>query len=219
MSDENNQALKKAVPVLALATESYEHRLNQFGDDARGVFWKNNHMQRQRYRIMVRIFDDIDQAGGIRIHDFGCGYGAFFDYLKDMNVMRQSRYIGTDISKQMIKAARSRIDDPRARFIRHLKATEIVDYTFVCGTYNMHMGSDEKDWKAYIEASLLGLWRTSRKGLVFNLLGMDATEKYDGLYYSAPQPFFDFCSTRLSTNVELSIDDHLPDWTLFIRRD
>jgi len=219
MDDNQQIALKNATPVLAMATKAYENRLSEFGPEARAVFWLNHDMQQKRYQILVDIFDDIDQAGGISIHDFGCGYGALFEYLKDHPVMQKSRYIGTDMSQKMIEAAQFGIQDPRAHFVRHLKATETVDYTFISGTYNMHMGTDDNQWTDYVKASLSGLWRTSRKGLVFNMLHHDTPDKFLGLYYADPKLFFDFCSQHLSGNVRLSIDKPLPDWTIFIRRE
>jgi SAM-dependent methyltransferase len=218
MSDAH-RTLKKSPQLLNPVLRAYERRLRKFGADARGVFWKDRDYQHKRYDILCSIFDDIDLAGGITIHDFGCGYGALFDYLKDHPVMKASRYIGTDMSADMIRTAQERVDDPRASFVRHLIAMDPVDISFASGTYNMHVGQNEADWEEYVKASLKQLWSKTRKGLAFNMLREDADEQYDGLYYINGRDLFEFCTRELSSNVTLQNDSPLPDWTFFVRRE
>lgn len=210
--------LKTSPKLLTPVVRAYERRLSQFGPEARGVFWRNEDFQRRRYDILYGIFDDVDMAGGLTIHDFGCGYGALFDYLADKPVMRASRYIGTDMSSEMVAAARKRVSDPRAGFLRHLMATGIADITFASGTYNMHVGQNEEDWETYVKASLKQLWGKTRKALAFNMLRDDADERHDGLYYINGRDMFDFCARELSPNSTMRNDAPLPDWTFFIRR-
>jgi SAM-dependent methyltransferase len=213
------KTLKNSPKLLTPVVRAYERRLKQFGPEARGVFWKDEDFQRQRYDILSQVFDDADQAGGITIHDFGCGYGALFDYLKDQPVMHASRYIGTDMSSEMITAAQNRIADPRASFLRHLMAIDQADVTFASGTYNMHVGQDEEDWEDYVKASLKQLWGKTRKAMAFNMLRDDVVDRYDGLYYINGRDLFEFCTRELSPNVTIQNDSPLPDWTFFVRRD
>ena len=68
------------------------------------------------FRLHQHGFGNIDAditAGGITITDYGCGYGAFFHYLKDRPVMMDSRYIGIDISEAMLVEAENHTRDPR----------------------------------------------------------------------------------------------------------
>ena len=132
--------------------------------------------------------------------------------------MHRSRYIGTDMCRGMVETAAARIDDSRASFVRQLWAGEVADFTIVSGTYNMHINAPLDTWKAYIEASLEQLWTRTRRGLAFNLLNADTPEKFDGLYYAEPEQVFDFCATRLTSNVTISIDPPLPDFTVFVKR-
>ncbi|NQV98690.1 MAG: methyltransferase domain-containing protein [Rhodospirillales bacterium] len=210
--------LRRAPRILSPVARAYERRLRQFGNDPRGVFWQNQEFQFRRFELLSRIFRPADQEGGVTIHDFGCGYGALFDYLADQPVMTNSTYLGTDMSSRMIAAAREKITDPRARFLRHLQAVDEADYTLVSGTFNMHLGQDEADWEAYVKASLQQLWSKTRRGLAFNMLRDDAEEIFDGLYYINGHDLFDFCATHLSPHVTLQNDHPLPDWTLYVRR-
>ena len=210
--------LRDAPQMLYPVVRAYERRLNRYGPTAQGVFWKNQEWQFRRYVILEEILDDMAQAGGITIHDFGCGYGSLFEYLSNKAVMARSRYIGTDVSQGMIDAAKARHRDPRAQFVCGVVAHEAADYTIVSGTYNMHMGADRQEWVEYIQASLKQLWRHTRRGLAFNMLSHDSNVQYDGLYYADPVQFLNFARESLSHNVEVAVDPPLPDFTIFVRR-
>ncbi|PIW30312.1 MAG: SAM-dependent methyltransferase, partial [Rhodospirillales bacterium CG15_BIG_FIL_POST_REV_8_21_14_020_66_15] len=132
-------SFNKAARLLKPVARSYERRLAELGPDARAVFWKSEDHQLVRFESLYQVFDPADDAaGGISVADFGCGYGAFFDFLKDRPVLRGGRYVGYDMSRKMVEAARARIRDPRARFLQQITVTETADYVFACGTYNMH---------------------------------------------------------------------------------
>jgi len=213
------ETLKGSQAMLEPVLASFERRLRQFGADPKSAFWKNKEWQIRRYDILSRLFDVADRQGGITIIDYGCGYGAFFDYLQDRPVMDASRYIGIDMSAAMIAEAEARIRDPRVSFRRHLIATEDADYTFACGTYNMNLGADRDEWAAYVKASLSQLRSKTSKALGFNMLRSDAPEKYPGLYYADGREFVEFCKQSLGPDVSFTEDQPLPDWTIFVRRD
>lgn len=210
--------MKRAPALLTPVVMAYERRLRRYGETAQGVFWKDDEWQRRRYEILSRIFGDDAEHGGVTIHDFGCGYGALFDFLADHPVMRGSRYVGIDMSEAMLAAARRRIADPRASFQRQLWATEPADYTIVSGTFNMLMEADTREWRDYVEVSLIRLWKTTRRGLAFNMLNALSEGKLAGLYYVPPENMLAFVRSEMDPEAELSIDTPLPDFTIFARR-
>lgn len=210
--------LKRATRRLGPIARSYEKRLEQLGPEARAVFWKSADHQLVRFEAMYGIFDDVDAAGGLTISDFGCGYGGFFEFLRDTPVLRRGRYIGYDMSEKMVAAGRQKYPDPRATFIHGVTVTEETDYTFACGTYNMHGGAAYGEWAAYVKASLAQIWRHTRKGLAFNLLRSDAPDPYSGLFYADGEEFLTFCRKKLSTDTTITNDDPMPDFTFFVRR-
>lgn len=212
------ETLKGSQAMLEPVLASFERRLRQFGAVPKSAFWKNKEWQTRRYDILSRLFDVADRQGGITIIDYGCGYGAFFDYLQDRPVMDASRYIGIDMSAAMIAEAEARIRDPRVSFRRHLIATEDADYTFACGTYNMNLGADRDEWAAYVKASLSQLWSKTGKALGFNMLRADAPEKYPGLFYADGREYLEFCKESLGPDVTFTEDRPLPDFTIFVRR-
>ncbi len=197
----------------------YGRRMNQCGATAKGVFWRDEKWQTLRFERLCGIFEPADLGnGGITINDLGCGYGALFEYIADWPLMTGSQYFGYDITQEMIAAGRDRITDPRAKFIRHMQATQQADYSIASGTYNMHGNADEKAWMTYVETSLKQLWAKTDKALAFNMLREDETEQYDGLYYIDPEYMRRFCQKHLSENVEMFNERPMPDVTFFVRR-
>lgn len=210
---------KRAPRLLGPVARIYGRRLDQYGATAKGVFWRGEAWQRRRFERLCEIFTPDDaQGGGIVVNDFGCGYGAMFDYLAPLPVMNASRYFGYDISQEMIAACRDRITDPRATFIRKMAATVHADYSFACGTYNLHGGADETAWREYVETSLRHLWDRSGKALAFNMLRIDEAEQFQGLYYIDPDDMADFCRRHLTADIEVFDERPMPDVTFFLRR-
>ena len=209
----------KAARLLKPVAKSYERRLAELGPDARAVFWKSEDHQLVRFETLYDVFDPADQqGGGVSVADFGCGYGAFFDFLKDRPVLAGGHFVGYDMSRKMVEAARARIRDPRARFIQHLTVTEPADYVFACGTYNMHMGASTHEWSDYVKGSLRELWAQTRRTLAFNLLRADAPDRYNGLFYADGADFEQFCRDDLGGTVSVSNDAPMPDYTFVVRR-
>ena len=212
------ETLQRSRSMLEPVLASFEKRVAQFGADPRSAFWKDAEWQKRRYDILSRLFDEPDRLGGISITDFGCGYGAFFDYLADRPVMKNSRYTGIDMSAAMIEEANARIRDTRATFQSQLIATETADYTVVSGTYNMNLGANRDEWADYVKASLEQLWSKTTKAMGFNMLRFDAPDQYPGLYYADGMEFVKFCNETLSPDITYTDDRPLPDWTIIIRR-
>lgn len=213
------QILRHAPRLLAPVARIYGKRLDQCGANAKGVFWRGEVWQNRRFERMSEIFRPQDMAAGnVAINDFGCGYGAFFDFLADYPIMQNSRFYGYDISQEMIAACRDRISDPRAQFYRKMWATKTADYSFASGTYNLNGDADEEAWGKYVEASLMQLWKRTTKGLAFNMLRDDADDDFQGLYYIDPEQMLKFLRENLSDDVEMFDERPMPDVTFFVRR-
>ena len=211
--------LRRAPRLLAPVARIYGRRLDQCGATAQGVFWRGEEWQELRFERLACIFEPSDAAkGGITINDFGCGYGAFFDFLATQPVMSDSKFYGYDIVQEMIAACRDRITDPRAKFIRKMWVTKTADYSFACGTYNMHGSANEDDWQGYVEDSLKQLWSKTSKAMAFNMLRRDSDDQYPGLYYIDPEDMRQFLINNFSENVEVYDETPLPDVTFFVRK-
>ena len=203
--------------LIKLISHVYDGRLSDCGPSANGVYWKNEEGQALRHEVLLRIIEPEDLAGGTSINDLGCGYGALFDMIRNEPLMNGSAYWGYDVSPDMVKAARQHANDSRAIFLHAPMATETADYTFASGTFNMSLNADEALWSNYIRASVRLLWQNTRKGLAFNMLDAERSEKLPDLFYADLDDFVAFAKT-LTPNVEVVDDYPLDEWTLFMRR-
>lgn len=203
--------------LLELIGQVYDHRFKECGPSAKGVFWKHEEGQVLRHEILLKIIDPTDLSGNISIGDLGCGYGAFFELLKDSPLMDGSQYFGYDISIEMIDAASIRNHDRRASFIHSPKATQVTDYTVASGTFNMFLGAKQNLWRDYVQTSIRHLWDNTKKGMAFNMLDAGAESKLMDLYYAELDEMVEFAKT-LTPNVDVENDYPLDEWTIFMRR-
>lgn len=212
------QKVPSTAGILADVAQYYSSKLAEFGDTARGVDWNGEESQFARFEQLARIFHHEDEAS-FAINDLGCGYGALLDYL--MARFQDISYVGTDISGDMIRAARVRhAHYPKARFIVAAEPDAIADYGIASGIFNVRLGYTDKDWQEYVETTLDSLNRTSREGFAFNCLTTysDRDRRRSHLYYADPCILFELCKRRYSRHVALLHDYGLYEFTILVRK-
>jgi SAM-dependent methyltransferase len=218
MARREQTAAQDMPELLGPVADSFTRVVRHFGPVNRGVGWKSAEGHQLRMQILTELFGPETDDGGIIVNDLGCGYGAFFDVLKNHPALRDGAYIGYDIAETMLTFARERIDDPRASFVFGHRATERADYSFVCGTYNIRMYATDREWETFIEDSLSDLWSKTDVALGFNMMSSYGECPERTIYYADPARFFDFCMRELSPRVTLLHDYSLPEWTMFVYR-
>ncbi len=196
----------------------YSDGLRTHGRSPKSLGWKDTAGQSLRFSKLRQVLLPQDAKAGIRVIDWGCGYGAMFGYLKRHGV-RVLAYDGYDISRSMIDEARQTIDDPRATFIHSDRVKRAADYAFVSGTFNVRLRANRAVWTRHIERTLMALAAKCTKGLAFNLLTTHVDWKVPHLYYGDPSYFFTFCKRHIARNIVLLHDYPLYEWTLLIRKD
>ena len=195
----------------------YEGNLAEHGKSSKSVGWRDEASQELRFERLARVIDA--GGGGFTVNDWGCGYGAMFGHLDRAFGARLERYIGYDISPEMLDAARQQCEASRTAFVLATEVTEDADYTFVSGTFNVKLQASDADWDAYVKQHLEAMFARSRRGLSFNLLTTYVDWKAENLFYADPRDFFDFCKTRLSRFVTLHHDYGLFEWTIGVTRE
>ena len=210
ISSDNKQASLGSIARL------YTQGLQEHGTSSKSVGWRDPQSHRLRLEKLAELFDGA-APDPVTVADLGCGYGAFFEFLLETAVPLRS-FTGYDISTEMLNKAQERISSERARFVQAPEIREPVDYSVVCGTYNVRLERSEDDWKSYILNSLDNLNAFSGRGFAFNLLSTYVDYKEDHLYYGDPLFFFDHCKKRYSKQVALLHDYPLYEWTIIVRK-
>lgn len=198
----------------------YSRKLQEFGPTAKGVDWKDREGQFLRFAQLARIIPE-QPAAHFSLTDYGCGYGAFLEYLQErLPQGTDFEFLGLDLSEAMIDAARTRFAaEPRARFLVGAEPDVATDYAVASGIFNVSLGTDPDEWLAYILSTLDVMARNARRGFSFNCLTVysDEDRKAKHLYYADPCFLFDHCKRTYSRNVALLHDYDLYEFTLLVR--
>ena len=193
----------------------YSRKLREHGATARGVDWNSPESQRNRFRQLARIID----RRPFSILDVGCGYGAFADDLRESE--SDFQYFGSDISEDMIVAARDRhAGDPLVTIVGALDDAPECDYVVASGIFNVRLSTDDAAWWEYIVETLRAMDAKARRGVAANFLTSYSDPEYmrDYLYYADPRVVFDWAKRNLSKQVALLHDYGLYEFTLLVRK-
>lgn len=201
----------------AALRERYHAWLAEHGPTSpHAVGWNDAGLQRLRFAILAQVMEGTEP---VSVADFGCGTGALFAYL----AMRTEppplgAYVGYDLAPEMIRAARTRIDDPRARFEVGTQVAEEADYVLASGALTIRPGVGDEEWAAHVRDVLHTLWARSRRGLAFNLIS-DEVERNPDVYAGDAVEWANWCMRELpDAAVALARQPELPDFTVLVRR-
>ncbi len=202
--------------TLAKVASYYSSKLAEHGQTARGVDWNGEESQALRFEQLSKI---IIQSTEFSVNDLGCGYGAYFDYLRPRHNL--FRYFGFDLSTEMISAAKSRLaDNDKVHFAATGEPGAVADYGVASGIFNVRLNSTDSAWHSHVLRTLDILNRTSRRGFSFNCLTSysDQDKMRDYLYYANPCELFDHCKRTYSRDVALLHDYGLYEFTILVRK-
>jgi SAM-dependent methyltransferase len=216
MSDPASESVGDA---LAGVKALYTDNLAQHGLASQSVGWRDEASQRLRFDKLAMVLDGADPQQPISVSDFGCGYGAMFSHLDERNRPPIERYVGYDISEPMLEAAARHCDDSRVVLVQGSEPSEITDYAFVSGTFNVRMGASDEAWESHVHDTLVALAGSVRRGLAFNLLTSYVDWRQEDLYYADPRKFFHFCRRELARYVTLVHDYPLYEWTILVHKE
>jgi SAM-dependent methyltransferase len=194
----------------------YTEKVQTHGATALGVDWNSPESQRLRFAQLVKV---IDHEKPFTINDYGCGYGAFVDYLSDNGL--SFTYQGFDISAEMIAAARKlHLSSHRVAFVTRESDLQPADYTVASGIFNVRLQTSEDEWKQYVLDTLHSVNDLSAKGFAFNVLTKYSDPEFmrPHLYYADPLLLFDYCKSKFSRFVALLHDYQLYEFTLLVRK-
>ena len=79
----------------------YNKRFSQHQNTPKGVFWNSKLSQDLRLNIILDKIIDNSKSDTFTIADIGCGYGRFFEIIKERNLQDKIKYSGFDINKNL----------------------------------------------------------------------------------------------------------------------
>ena len=199
--------------------EYFTEKLETFGATAKGVDYNGELAQQTRFAELVKV---IDLSQPFSVIDYGCGYGAMFEYLQKQG--GSFEYYGVDLIDKMVVAGREKYAAfPHAQFMTDETELPVADYLLAAGIFNIKLDSAYDEWQAFVCETLPRMNALCSKGFAFNMLTQysdaDRMAQRPDLFYGDPLFFFDFCKRNFSRNVALLHDYGLYDFTILVRKD
>jgi SAM-dependent methyltransferase len=203
-------------PLLGPVERYYTAKVREHGATAQGVDWNSPESQELRFSQLLKV---VDVSRPFSITDYGCGYGALVEYMREREY--PFTYRGFDISQGMIDIARQAYGhDPRCEFVARKEDLQPTDYAVASGIFNVRLEASDAEWLDYILKTVRDLDRLGTKGFAFNALTKysDADRMRANLYYADPLYLFDHCKVHHSKWVALLHDYGLYEFTIVVRK-
>jgi SAM-dependent methyltransferase len=195
----------------------YRQCLAAHGATPRGADWNSADSQRLRFAQLVKL---CPTSGTVDLVDYGCGYGAFVDYLEESGI--EFSYQGYDVLGEMVQSARTRnAARPHCCFTSDVTALSPADYAVASGVFNVRLDVPDEVWEQYLLDTLAQLNNLGTRGFAFNALTVysDPDRRRADLYYADPGRLFEHCQRRFSRQVALLHDYGLYEFTILVRKD
>jgi len=202
--------------ILNQVANYYSNKINEFGTTPKGVDWNGEESQFLRFEQLMKLVEK--EKNNLSILDYGCGYGGMQEFLLQ-NFGTNLNYIGFDISKEMIAAAKEKFPT-NGEFLFKLKEDFKTDYVVASGVFNVRQDTIIEQWEQYVFKTIHELNSLSNKGFSFNLLTSYSDKELmkEYLYYGNPEEYFRFCKLNFSRNVSLLHDYSLYEFTIIVKK-
>lgn len=199
--------------------EYFSEKLEKFGATPQGVDYNGPEAQAIRFEQLVKV---IRPETPFVVMDYGCGYGAMFDFLHAKGWTFE--YWGVDLIEKMALAGRAAHRGfPNAHFTTDEREAPQADYLLAGAIFNIKMETPYDEWREFTLQTLRRMNELCTKGFSFNMLTSysdpERMAARPDLYYGDPLFYFDFCKRNFSRNVALLHDYGLYDFTILVRKD
>ena len=194
---------------------SYTNRLVKYGNSPKGLFWKNSFTQIHRFELIISALNKYSNLKKFTICDIGCGYGKFFEFLRDKLKKSTFQYQGCDLNNKLVDYCTKNYSDKNCKFYKKSSPKSIVDFSVMSGTFNLSVTDDIKIWEKYILKNLVSTWKQTNKIMAFNLLNQNERKIKQGLYYTNKNWIKNICEQRFG-QTEIIFSSILPDDILII---
>jgi SAM-dependent methyltransferase len=161
----------------------YTARLEQFGDDIRTLAAGTEDRRRIRFDVLTAV----GIRSGCSIVDAGCGFGDYFDYLRERNLAVE--YLGIDINPRLVAIARAKY--PQARFeVGDIQTHALPTSDFVVSSNAFNLPLQSHDNYEFVATVLETAYRHARHGVAVDFLSSYVDYRsVEGFHYSPERVF------------------------------
>lgn len=176
-----------------------------------------------RQELRFRVADEFVRAPGVRIFDYGCGLGYFYQHLKARGF--KPDYTGADILPEFVDACRKKFPGTEARFELISPTAPLpppaagYDVVFLSGVFNVKLDGDEGASRAYTFSRLRELFALTRGVLVCDFLSPFVDFRQNESMHFSVEEIAAFCAKELSRRFVIRHDLLPYEFTLIVHRD
>jgi SAM-dependent methyltransferase len=202
--------------ILTNVAKYYSDKVIIHGTIAKGVDWNSTESQVLRFEQLIKV---CDTSSAFSINDYGCGYGALIEHMRERDFTFQ--YRGFDISEEMIARAQEvHRGMEQCEFFSAPERLTLADYTVASGIFSVKQQVSNAEWTEYVLHTIKQMAEISQRGFSFNLLTKysDPERMRPDLYYADPLFLFDYCKRNFSRFVALLHDYPLYEFTLLVQK-
>lgn len=197
----------------------FNEKIEQHGATPKGVDYNGTEAQEIRFEQLAKV---IDSSRSFSVIDYGCGYGALFEFLQSKGW--EFEYYGYDMLEKMVAAGmKAHTGIVNAHFTHQASELPVTDYLLAGSIFNNKFDAVDEEWQAMVLDTLKDMNSLCSKGFSFNILTKysdgDRMAQRPDLYFADPLVLFDFCKRNFSRNVALLHDYGLYDFTILVRKD
>jgi SAM-dependent methyltransferase len=191
----------------------YRDQYARFGYSPKALGWDKG-KQQVRFDVLTSPFD----IEGKSVLDVGCGFGDLNQVLQTK--ARRYRYLGVDVTEELLKEARVRYRGRGIRFrpgdFLDLNLRSRFDIVIGSGIFNLALASGRND--AFIRSTLAKAFELCREGIAFDFLSDKVAYRYRDTFHASPEQVLTL-AYALSRNVLLR-NDYMPfEFSVFVFKD
>ena len=193
----------------------YENNLKVFGQNNKGVGWKNKKDAIIRYKIMSELILNAKKTQSVI--DLGCGFSDLYYYLNSKKF--KLKYIGLDLSEKMIKISKSKY--PQNYYycldiLSDYRKLPKVDYMIINGLFTQKGSYSDSKMFVFIKSVLKTSWNKTKVGLAFNVMSEYVDWKNKRNYYPSLKEITDLISNHLGNKFIINHHYGLHEYTIFV---
>ena len=188
----------------------YKNLYLKHGNSAASVKARNKKQQSLRFKHLI---DCLNIKKNESLLDVGCGLGDLAKYLKDNKI--KCKYLGVDFLNDFIHTASEKYKkNTKVKFLKldieKEKFPENYDWLVLSGLFN----DKDKNSEKFMIKIITKMFKSSRKGIIFNSLSKYVDYEDKKLFYSNPDKVFKYCVTNLSKYIVLKTNYQLRKKTI-----
>lgn len=197
----------------------YSKKFEQYGASPEGVDWGKKHRE---VELMLKMSGIILEPSleGMSILDVGCGYGAFYGYLKK-HFKGVPRYTGIDLCDNMVREAKAehrKNNFIAGDFMAYDFGKKKFDYVICNGIFTQKLTANNSEMFEYLKSFIKKMDKLSKKGFVFNVMSTHVNFKVRNLYYLDPAKILSYLLSNVSKNVKLDHSYGFYEYTCYVRK-